>query len=88
MPSFLGGVEAALGYGLLHGLGRGGPAGHLDAALDRMEPMIRAFPRYFYMNAAWLRIDPNFAALKSNARFERVLRETEAEDRTRAPVSG
>ena len=44
-------------------------AGRHDKALDQLEPLLR-MPHY--LSPAWLRIDPNFAPLRGNARFERL----------------
>ncbi|MEO8226682.1 MAG: protein kinase [Gemmatimonadota bacterium] len=43
--------------------------GELDKALDRLEPLLR-IP--YDLSPAWLRIDPTFAPLRGNARFERL----------------
>ena len=41
-------------------------------ALDTLEPLLR-LP--YYLSPGWLRVDPNFAALKGNPRFEKLLRQ-------------
>jgi len=38
--------------------------------LDRLEPLLK-MP--YYLSPGWLRIDPTFAPLKGNARFERLV---------------
>jgi hypothetical protein len=38
-----------------------------DSALDHLEPLLR-IP--YILSPAWLRIDPAFASLKGNPRFE------------------
>jgi TolB-like protein/Flp pilus assembly protein TadD len=45
--------------------------GEPEKALDRLEPLI-AMPSY--LSPGWLAIDPNFAPLKGNPRFEKLLR--------------
>jgi serine/threonine-protein kinase len=44
-------------------------AGDYDAALDRLEPLLR-IP--YYLSPAWLRIDPTLRSLRSDARFQRL----------------
>lgn len=43
--------------------------GNRTGALDELEGVMR---RPFYVTAAWLRIDPNFAVLHSNPHFDRL----------------
>jgi hypothetical protein len=42
-----------------------------DKALDLLEPLVK-IP--YYLSPRWLTIDPNFASLRSNARFQRLVR--------------
>ena len=44
--------------------------GEPEKALDRLEPLLK-MP--YYLSAGWLRIDPTFAPLKGNARFEKLV---------------
>ena len=46
-------------------------AGEPDNALDQLEPLLQA---HYDLTPGWLRIDPNFAALRGNPRFERLAR--------------
>jgi hypothetical protein len=38
--------------------------------MDQLEPLSKM---NYYLSPAWLRIDPNFAPLKGNPRFERLI---------------
>jgi eukaryotic-like serine/threonine-protein kinase len=42
-----------------------------DKALDLLEPLVK-IP--YYLSPRWLTIDPNFASLRSNPRFQRLVR--------------
>jgi TolB-like protein/Flp pilus assembly protein TadD len=44
--------------------------GEHEKALDELEPLLKV---PYYLTPAWLAIDPNFASLKGNPRFERLL---------------
>jgi tetratricopeptide (TPR) repeat protein len=44
-------------------------AGQRDRALGLLEPLVR---EPYYISPAWLRIDPNLAPLRGDARFERL----------------
>ena len=44
--------------------------GEPEKALDLLEPLLR-MP--YYLSPGWLRIDPTFAALKGNPRFEKLI---------------
>jgi tetratricopeptide (TPR) repeat protein len=44
--------------------------GEPEKALDRLEPLLK-LP--YYLSPGWLRIDPSFAPLKGNPRFERLV---------------
>ena len=45
--------------------------GEREKAPDRLEPLLRV--RYYYLSAGWLKIDPTFAPLRGNSRFERLV---------------
>ena len=45
-------------------------AGQPEKALDLLEPLLRV---PYYLSPGWLRIDPTFAELKGNPRFERLI---------------
>jgi serine/threonine-protein kinase len=44
--------------------------GEPEKALDLLEPLLR-MP--YYLSPGWLRIDPTFAPLKGNPRFEKLI---------------
>ncbi len=44
--------------------------GEPEKALDQLEPLLR-MP--YFLSPGWLRIDPTFAPLKGNPRFERLV---------------
>jgi len=44
--------------------------GEPDKALDRLEPLL---PIPYYLSPGGLRIDPTFALLRGNPRFERLV---------------
>jgi tetratricopeptide (TPR) repeat protein len=44
--------------------------GEPEKALDQLEPLLE-MP--YYLSPGWLRIDPTFAPLKGNPRFERLI---------------
>jgi hypothetical protein len=41
-----------------------------EKALDQLEPLLKA---PYYLSPGWLKIDPTFAPLKGNPRFERLV---------------
>jgi tetratricopeptide (TPR) repeat protein len=45
-------------------------AGDHEKALDRLEPLLQV---PYHLSPGWLRIDPAFAPLKGNPRFEKLL---------------
>jgi serine/threonine-protein kinase len=45
--------------------------GEHEQALDQLEPLLN-IP--YYLSPGWLRVDPTFAALRGNPRFERLVR--------------
>jgi tetratricopeptide (TPR) repeat protein len=44
--------------------------GEQEKALDQLEPLLK-IP--YYLSPGWLKIDPTFAPLKGNPRFERLV---------------
>jgi len=44
--------------------------GEPEKALDRLEPLLK-IP--YYLSPGWLRIDPTFAPLMGNPRFEKLV---------------
>jgi eukaryotic-like serine/threonine-protein kinase len=47
--------------------------GEQEKALDQLEPLLK-IP--YYLSPGWLKIDPTFAALRGNPRFERLVKGT------------
>ncbi len=46
--------------------------GEKEKAVDRLEELLKV---PYYLSPGWLRVDPGFAALQGNARFERLVQE-------------
>ena len=44
--------------------------GEQDKAVDQLEALLKT---PYFLSPAWLRIDPNFAPLKGNPRFEKLV---------------
>jgi len=44
--------------------------GETDKALDLLERLLKV---PYFLSPAWLRVDPNFAPLKGNPRFQRLI---------------
>jgi tetratricopeptide (TPR) repeat protein len=48
--------------------------GEPERALDQLEPLLKG---PYYPSPGWLKLDPNFAPLRGNPRFERLVRGTQ-----------
>ena len=44
--------------------------GEPDKAIDQLEALLKT---PYFLSPAWLRIDPNFAPLRGNPRFKRLV---------------
>ena len=63
--------DAYIGPYLQHQLGRIYLlAGEPEKALDALEPLLKT---PYYLSPGWLRIDPTFAPLRGNPRFQRLI---------------
>jgi len=57
--------------------------GETDKAIDQLEPLLRV---PFYLSPDWLRIDPTFAPLRANPRFQRLEHDSAGRDRVQDPA--
>jgi hypothetical protein len=44
--------------------------GEPEKALDQLEPVLKV---PYWLSPGWLKVDPNFASLRGNPRFERLM---------------